>query len=259
MPELPDLEVFSRSLQKKLAGKKLVTLTIQNKSKLKDTEASFKKSLAGSTLKKVYREGKELRFAFGNGKVLGMHLMLKGKLKWLEKKNEEKNTILELLFNHGIGVALTDYQGIAAISLNPKEQEAPDALSKELNYDYLKNILSKKRTTIKNVLLDQKIIRGIGNAYADEILWKARISPFSVGNKIPDDKIKLLVKAIPSVLKDAIEQIAKIDPDIISGEIRDFLKIHNSKNKKSAGGAIIHNKMLNSRITYYTDEQKLYN
>jgi len=259
MPELPDLEVFSRTLQKKLVGKKLATLTIQNKSKLKDTEAPFKKSLEGSTLKKVYREGKELRFAFSNGKVLGMHLMLKGRLKWWEEKNKEKNIILELLFNHGIGLLLTDYQGIAAISLNPKEQEAPDALSEELNYDHLKNILSKKRTTIKNVLLDQKIIRGIGNAYADEILWKARISPFSVGNKIPDDKIKLLVKAIPSVLKDAIEQIAKIDPDIISGEIRDFLKIHNSKNKKSPGGAIIHNKMLNSRITYYTDEQKLYN
>jgi formamidopyrimidine-DNA glycosylase len=131
-------------------------------------------------------------------------------------------------------------------------------LSDEVDYKFLKEKLSKKRTNIKTFLLDQDIIRGIGNAYADEILWESKIHPESVCNKIPDDKIKTLAKDIKSVLKDAEKQILKINPDIISGEERSFLKIHNSKKKESPTGQKIHNKMLNSRITYYTDEQELY-
>ena len=76
----------------------------------------------------------------------------------------------------------------------------------------------QKRTNIKTFLLDQKNIRGIGNAYADEILWEAGISPLSVCNKIPDKKIKEMAKAISFVLEDAEKQIRKAQPDIISGE-----------------------------------------
>ncbi len=99
----------------------------------------------------------------------------------------------------------------------------------EMNTSFLKETLSAKKTVIKTILLDQHIIRGIGNAYADEILWEAGISPFSVANKIPADKIKDLAAAIKKVLKDGEHQIKKEKPDIISGEVRDFLKIHNSR------------------------------
>ena len=128
---------------------------------------------------------------------------------------------------------------------------------KKLIFDFLKEKLSKKRTNIKTFLLDQKNIRGIGNAYADEILWEAGISPFSVCNKIPDAKIKELTKTIKSVLEDAIKQIKKTHPDIISGEVRDFLKIHNSKKEESPTGGKILNTTINSRITY-TEEQELF-
>jgi formamidopyrimidine-DNA glycosylase len=118
--------------------------------------------------------------------------------------------------------------------------------------------LAKKKVTIKNFLLDQKTIRGIGNAYADEILYSAGISPFSVSNKIPQDKIRLLVKSIRSVLTKAEKQIKKKNPGIIAGEIRDFLDIHNAHKKKSPGGKKIEFKMAGGRKTYYTSEQKLY-
>jgi len=127
-----------------------------------------------------------------------------------------------------------------------------------VDYKFLKEKLFKKKTTIKAFLLDQKNIRGIGNAYADEILWESKIHPESKCNKIPHDRIKALAKDIKSVLKDAEKQILKLSPEIISGEERSFLKIHNSKKKESPTGKKIHNKMVNSRITYYTDEQKLY-
>ena len=258
MPELPDLQVFARNLNKQLEGKKLGNIRVINKSKLNVSEASLRKSLEDTTVTKVVRQGKELHFLFSNGEVLALHLMLHGKLHLFEEKNEQKNTILELLFHDKTGLALTDYQGVATPTLNPEQKTAPDALSKEVNVEWLKKMLAKKRSAIKAFLLDQKMIRGIGNAYADEILWEARISPFSVCNKIPDDKIEGLVRTIPEVLHEAEKQIRKKNPDIISGEVRDFLKIHNPKRKESPTGADIKSTMLNSRITYYTDEQKLY-
>jgi formamidopyrimidine-DNA glycosylase len=255
MPELPDLNVFAKNLDKKLAGKKVAKIKVENKSKLKIPVSELEKEIEGSKLKRIYREGKELHFEFSNGNILGMHLMLKGNL---HLEGNQKHTIAEIHFNDDDVLALTDYQGAANIALNPVVKNSPDALSDDVDYKFLKEKLSKKRTSIKTFLLDQNIIRGIGNAYADEILWEAGIHPESVCNKIPDDKIKVLTKEIKAVLKDAEKQILKINPGIISGEERSFLNIHNSKKKESPTGEKIHNKMLNSRITYYTNEQELY-
>lgn len=257
MPELPDLNVYAINLNKRLAGKKLEKIDVENKGKLNVSASELKKAIEGNKLKRIYREGKELHFEFSNGNILGMHLMLNGRLYWFEGKNEKSNTIVEMHFED-IGLVLTDYQGIANIALNPEIKDSPDALSDEVNYSFLKEKLSKKRTNIKTFLLDQNVIRGIGNAYADEILEESKIHPESKCNKIPDEAIKALVKDIKSVLKDAEKQILKINPGIISGEERSFLKIHNSKKKESPSGAKIHSKMVNSRITYYTDEQVLY-
>lgn len=257
MPELPDLQVFSSNLDKKLAGKTLKKLTVVNSKKLKTPAAKLKKALEKQELTKVERVGKELHFNFKNGSVLGLHLMLRGQLFLFEGTNEHKYTIIELLFDDDTGLALTDYQGQATPALDPEERDAPDALSDEMNYTFLKDALQKK-AVIKNVLLDQHVIRGIGNAYADEILWKAGISPFSISNKIPGNKIKELAKAIKSVLKNAEKQIRKSNPDIISGEVRDFLNIHNSKKKESPSGSAILHKMVASRKTYYTNEQELF-
>lgn len=258
MPELPDLNVFAKNLDKELAGKKVKEVDVKNKSKLKTSIAELKREIEGSKLKKVYREGKELYYEFSNGNILGMHLMLHGNLYLLEEKNDKKNTIVEMHFEKNKVLVLTDYQGAANVTLNPEVKDAPDTLSDEVNYDFLKEKLSKKKTTIKAFLLDQKNIRGIGNAYADEILWESKIHPESKCNKIPADRIKTLAKDIKSILRDAEKQILKINPGIISGEERSFLKIHNSKKKESPTGKQIHNKMVNSRITYYTDEQELY-
>src|SRR5436190_14307994 len=122
MPELPDLQVFSSNLNKKLAGKTLKKLIIKTDKKLKNDAHEFK-TLKGSTLKKVYREGKELYFQFSDENTLAMHLMLRGQLYLFEKKNEHKYTIAELLFDDDTGLALTDFQGIANVHLNPEESK----------------------------------------------------------------------------------------------------------------------------------------
>ena len=258
MPELPDLEVFSKNLDKKLARKTLDHITITKAKNIVANETTFKKSFAGQKLSKVYREGKELRFEFKNGNILGLHLMLHGKLFLFEDENEEKHTLAELHFTDGTGLAITDFQKQVAVTVNPAASEAPDALSDDLNSAYLEEKLGATKSVVKKVLLDQHIIRGIGNAYADEILWHARLSPFSVSNKIPAAKIKKLARSIYMVLNDAIEKIAKENPEIIAGEMRDFMAVHSSKLEKSPTGAEIKTDTAGGRKTYYTDEQELY-
>ncbi|WP_413667604.1 DNA-formamidopyrimidine glycosylase family protein [Mucilaginibacter sp. Mucisp86] len=255
MPELPDLQAFSHNLQKTLAGKTIKKIEVPNAKKLNVTTAELDEILSGQKLEKVYREGKELHIKFSKGDVLGLHLMLHGKLFLFHAKNENKYSIIELHFDDDSGLVLTDFQGIATPTLNPDKKDIPDAL--DVDVEYLKKRLAKTKTNIKTVLLDQKIIRGIGNAYADEILWHVRISPFSVSNKIPEAKLKELVIAIKGVLKDAEQSILKSNPDIINGEVRDFMNIHNSKKKHSPTGAVI---IVNdsSRKTYYTEEQELF-
>jgi formamidopyrimidine-DNA glycosylase len=258
MPELPDLQVFSHNLNRTLSGKTIKQVSVPDPKKLNVSVKELKAVLEKQTIKEVYREGKELFFKFSKGDILSMHLMLHGKLYLFDGSNEHKYTIMELLFTDDSGLALTDFQGQATPALNPEKKETHDALSAKVDADYLKERMGKTRTTIKNLLLDQHFIRGIGNAYADEILWDARISPMSISNKIPPEKIKDLSGSIRKVLKDAEKQILKTHPDIISGEIRDFLNIHNSKKKHSPTGGAIHFTKAASRKTYYTDEQELY-
>ena len=133
--------------------------------------------------------------------------MLRGKLSWAEDK-VPSNTLLELVFGNGNRLALTDQQYNARVTLNPPQTNVPDAVSKDANLQFWKDHLQSK-ATIKNLILDQKVIRGIGNAYADEILWQAGISPFSISNKIPPAKVNALSKSVKKVLKNAEKQIRK--------------------------------------------------
>ena len=258
MPELPDLQVFRFNLSKKLVGKTVEKIHAIHPKKLNVPEQKLHRALVGATLTAVLREGKELHFTFDNGNTLGLHMMLKGQLQLFNEKNMEKFAILELLFTDGTGLALADYQRQATPTLNPEPKDAPDALSRDAGYKFLKEKLSGYGSTVKKLLMDQKIIRGIGNAYADEILWQARISPFSICNKIPDAVIRNLARSIRTVLSKAEKNILKTNPDILGGEVRAFLAIHNTKKTHSPTGVKIRVDESGSRKTYYTDEQELF-
>lgn len=256
MPELPDLQVFSHNLTKLFKGKTLDKIDIKVAQKLNVPEAKVKEALGGSKLDKVVRVGKELQFEFNNGHVLATHLMLHGQLHTFDKINNHKFTIVEMLFEGDKGLALTDFQKAATPTLDPVKLDTPDAL--DFEEKYLEEKLGKTKTPVKTVLMDQKVLRGIGNAYADEILYDAKLSPFSASNKIPADKIKQLAKSIKKVLEDSEKQILKDTPDIISGEFRDFMLVHQPKKKQTPTGETIHQKEVGSRKTYYTDAQELF-
>ena len=255
MPEIPDIEVFSKNLKKFLAGKQVTKVAVVNGKKLKDSPKELSQALEGQKLLDVYRSGKELRMQFSKNVLLGIHLMLTGDLHLFEGANERKSTIVELHFKDGTCLALTDRMKNAAIKLNPVDKAGIDAL--DLNYKTLKEILNRK-AAIKNVLLDQDLIRGIGNSYSDEILWETRISPFSKANAIPDEKIKELAVAIKKVLKGAIKKISMHYPDKINGEVKEFLQIHTKKKTESPTGSPILTAERGMLLTYYTEEQVMY-
>lgn len=258
MPEIPDLEVFSMNLTKMLKGKVVKKLEVPYPKKLKTTVAALKKQIEKQTLTEIYREGKQLRLAFDNKARLGWHLMLHGEPALFEGKDYPKWTIIALQFTDGSGLAMTDFQGQAMVTLNPEESEVPDAMSKQVNTKFLTATLASSKKKIKDVLMDQDLIRGLGNAYTDEILYEACISPYSIADKIPASKIKILAASIKKVLKDGIKQILKHDKQLISGEYRDFMKVHHARKEKSPGGSPIQSHKVGSRKTYYTDEQELF-
>lgn len=257
MPELPDIEVFSRNLNNIFSGKKLIKVKIVNGNKLKDPLASYPKRLEGKKLKSISRSGKEMRFEFSDGLLLGLHLMLTGDIFVFERKNDHKFAIAELYFSGGKGLALTDRMRNANIKLDPEDKKGVDALSPQLNFKYLKKNFQRK-TTVKKVLTNQDIIRGIGNSYSDEILWEARISPYSIAEAIPDDKLKELAKLIKKRLKKEIDLIYKKFPGKVNAEVKDFMLIHTKDLTESPTGKPIIIVKQGMMKTYYTEEQVLY-
>src|SRR5438309_6997251 len=123
MPELPDIEVFSRNLTAMYGGKKLSRIKVVNNKNIKDSQNDLSKAFAGQSLMKVYRSGKELRFLFSRNKILGIHLMLTGDLIPFEGKNERKSTKVEFYFEGGMNLALTDRFKNAFVKLDPVDKE----------------------------------------------------------------------------------------------------------------------------------------
>ncbi|WP_443945592.1 DNA-formamidopyrimidine glycosylase family protein [Pedobacter sp. AW1-32] len=254
MPELPDLAVMAKNLSVKLVNHTVKGLTLHVDRKNNVPEGEMQDALVGHKVKSIVRVGKELHLNIGDH-VLGLHLMLHGEIRLVASGEEVKFPIIQLDFpSHTL--YLTDWQKSATPTLDPEPSDVIDALDVEA--DWFVGVLSKKKTDIKTVLLDQKIIRGIGNTYADEILYHAGISPLSTANAIPVAEVKKLVKSIHSVLLTEIDNISKVDPDRITGENKDFLKIHLPKTKETAKGEEILIDKKGSRKSYYVAGQKLY-
>ncbi len=257
MAELPDLTVFAKTLNKRFKGKSLDRLEIKVAKKLNVAGKELKTALEGEKLVEVTREGKTLQLHFSKDQVLGIHLMLRGELVLLDKGNQEpKFEIIGFHFKDGTGFSVVDLQKMATPTLNPQKIEVPDAL--EMDLAYFSDLLAKKRTLIKTLLMDQHLIRGIGNSYADEILWHAKISPFSIAKAIPEQAVKKLFKSLVVVLEKAIDEISKENGDELTGELRDFMKVHGAKIEKSPTGAKIKSDKIGGRTSYYTDEQEIY-
>ena len=261
MPELPDLEVYKGNIFNKLTSKRLVGVKVFSQ-KIATPESILAEELAGNTLATINRFGKELLFDFSDKKILTAHLMLNGKITITPNPADAEKIMSKVLMlnfeNESLVIHDTGNIG-AVVRYKPRFDNTPDAFGDNFTLEYFISMAQKKAVmNVKAFLIDQKIIKGIGNAYADEILYVAGISPKSIIGKIPENILAQLYKAIGSVLQDAIVSIKAIAPDIISGEERSFLKVHVKYKKKTDTGFPISIETIASKITYFTEEQILY-
>lgn len=259
MPELPDLTVFAENLAKAVVGRTVAEVRFHGRGRLNVPAEELPRALVKARVTAVERTGKQISFRTGNGSELRVHLMLTGGFVLLPSSELDSlgAVVISITFTDGTALAVTDQKGWASVSLNPAEAEAPDAL--QIDVGYLQRLCDKKpKTLIKPLLIDQALLGGIGNAYVDEILWEARISPKSVAGKLPPEAVAALARAIPAVLNDAIGELRTRHPEMISGEYREFLKVHRPDLKSSPTGARIIKENVQSKPTYYTEEQRLY-
>jgi formamidopyrimidine-DNA glycosylase len=257
LPELPDLAVYAENLMARLEGKTVQSVDYHRDARLNTSHEELRNSLCNTSIASVERSGKEIAFYFSNNATLFVHLMLSGRFIITSDPDSVRFRVLTIGFEGSLSLVVSDPKGLVIVKMNPIPSSVPDAL--EIDGTYLRRkIAEKPRVRAKAFLVDQAIIRGIGNAYADEILWQARISPTSAVGKIPDHLIDDFLASIRSVLIEAIAEIKRQSPEIISGEVRDFLRAHNSKRSESPTGHRIMKEKKGSQITYFTQEQVLY-
>lgn len=258
MPELPDLTIYVESLREIVLNREIAGAIYHKEPRLDAPFTSFSSMLTDRKIVDIERIGKEILFSLDSGDKFSVHLMLTGGFAKAREGRETPFTILTLSFRNGGSLLVTDPKGWVKINMNPDlDGRAVDAL--DVTSEYLQRLFAKKpKTNIKAFLLDQQIIGGIGNAYSDEILWHAKISPKSVVGTIPAEVADRLADSIKTVLVNAIEYLRKNHAGMISGEIRDFLAVHNPKIKKYPSGYPVIIEQIASKKTYYTVEQVLY-
>jgi len=258
MPELPDLTVFAESLAKSVLNKRISAAEYHRKKRLNVDPQVFRDAVTGQKISSVQREGKALLFTLGSGDRFLVHLMLSGGFTVCQEHAEVPSAVLTVSFDDGKSLVLFDPRGLATVTLNPKlDGSAVDAL-KVTGKQLAEIIKEKPQVTIKELLTDQSVIAGIGNAYSDEILWHAKIAPQSLAGKLPEKAAAALVSSIHSVLTSATDYLRKTNPGLLSGEVREHLAVHKPKAKLSPTGAAILTGQVAAKKTYYTEEQTLY-
>ena len=232
-------------------------MCFDSKAKINEAPDKFRELLLGKAIVGISRYGKEIKIDFEGGHYLMLHLMREGQL--YDNEHDVKNAVFKMIFHNNDILVMSDFMKQAKISLDPALSSVPDPFDDIFTYEYLtERLKTKSKMKVKSFLIDQKNILGIGNAYADEILWESRISPESLCGNIPDKIANDLFKSIRKVLEQAVNTITSISPNIISGEVRDFLVVHNKNLQNSPTGHKIIVQKIGGKTTYFTDEQIKY-
>ena len=214
MPELPEVETIKRGLEEKLSGAKIKEVIINLSKPIKmPSPVEFKKRLTGRKIQTVRRRGKYIILEIEGGDYLLIHLKLTGQLI-VEKSGESLERHAHIIFclSSGKDLRFIDLRRFGTMNLvdRPDKLKAYNELGAEpldsfFTVEKLKWIIDKRRTKIKQLLMDQKRIAGIGNIYAAEALFRAGINPLRAAGTLKDSEIKKLHRQIQTVLKEAIK------------------------------------------------------
>jgi len=280
MPELPEVETTVLGLRKKVLSRTFVDVWTDFEKLIKKSNfEEFKKEIKRKKIKAIYRRGKNIVFELSEGYSLLIHQKLTGHLlygKWKQKggkwqaetdhalKEDRMNSYIHLIFflDNGKMLALSDLRKFAKIQLGKKEELekelsslGPDAL--KVSFSEFREIIKSKKGKIKQVLMKQEVIAGIGNIYSDEALWRAKINPFKDVLKLREQEFKKLYKAIQEVLKKGIEMGGESISDYrnLEGErggFDRFRKVYRREGEKCPRcGTKIERKEIGGRSTHF--------
>ena len=239
MPELPELEVVRDVLQQRVVGRTIARVEVippGGPVVVRDlTLSGFAAALTGQTITAVVRRGKFLVFSIRGdapGLFLAVNPKLTGRLQLADRaaKRLPKTHVVFTLAD-GRQLRYVDQKQMGQLYLTGELQAVPDFAGLgpepfEVTLGEFRQRLRPYRGEIKGVLTRGEFIAGIGNAYADEILWAARLHPFRKRTQLTDEEIGRLYEAVQSTLLEAVEKVRLEMGEAIHLKPRDFLAVH---------------------------------
>jgi formamidopyrimidine-DNA glycosylase len=244
VPELPELELLRATLASRAAGHTILDVALDPKRAfiIRHPPLSFAAELAGKTLAQVERRGKFLIFSFeGFDKRLVINPMLGGRFALCSRAAPSlPATCFTLRLDRALDIRFLDSTLMARIYLTADPDAdvpafaglGPDALDPALTYDVFAARLRKHRGELKNALRNQVFVSGIGNAYADEILFAARLRPLRRASTLSDAERRALYDAMRSTLREAVSVTARqyeAGKHPLHKQDRRFMQIHSRK------------------------------
>ena len=261
MPEAPDLEVIKDYLNEQVQGRTVVSAQVLRPTVLRPLAGDFAADVPGRTLGQFRREGKFLLNELSGDRWLVINPMLTGAVQHCEPKARvykrtsfalglDDDTELRYLDDRQMGmVYYVDAEQLEGI--NRLEKQGVDVLV-ELSFDEFKAGLKKFRGEVKGVLTRGNFISGIGNAYSDEILFAAGISPFRKAGTLKEEELARLHQQCRVVVEEAIDVLRERMGDNIHVKVRDFLKVHGKGGEPCpACGGNISQLNANQRLTNF--------
>ena len=242
MPELPEVETVRSTLSQVLTGRTVDGITVHQPSVIKmPGAAEFAARIVGQSFQAVRRRGKYLLLELSSGDQLVVHLRMTGQLVYSAADAPLlKHTHLIFQLDNGDQLRYTDQRRFGCLWLAGEHHLAmisglvslgPEPLSESFRADKLAELLDKKKTKIKAFLLDQRMIAGIGNIYADEILFAAGIHPQRPAGDLNQAEIFRLHQSIQAILSAAVAQRGTSFSDYVDGRgekgsNQDYLQVY---------------------------------
>ncbi|WP_367333627.1 DNA-formamidopyrimidine glycosylase [Limosilactobacillus sp.] len=202
MPELPEVETVRRGLLKIAKGRKIQAIDVYYGKTITNDVEKFRQALVGQTIIDVDRRGKYLLFRFTNSLTMVSHLRMEGKYFNQPIGGPiDKHTHVVFQFTDGSELCYHDTRKFGRMTLVKTGEEnqvgglktiGPEPTAAAFHLDFFQNELARSRGKIKPFLLNQRHVAGLGNIYADEVLWMSKINPEQAANTIPPAKVKAL-------------------------------------------------------------------
>lgn len=214
MPELPDVVVYCEALAKRVIGRRLLAVRIRNPFVLRTADPPIG-SAEGQEVLDVRRQGKRIVLALANDLFIAIHLMIAGRLRWIDAGQSGPSRITLALLDFATGtLALTEAGTKRRASIHlvhgGDALAALDANGLQIEGSSVEAFATRLRAenhTLKRALTDPHILSGVGNAYSDEILHRARLSPIAHTRRLDDDAIVRLHAAARDVLREWTERL----------------------------------------------------